>query len=94
MILITKKVAVHRSSKGAQEAHEAIVPPTSLGPSTQLKAELSTEEFSLYLLIWKQWRLSAAARLRKPACLVSLVPCSGKHGQVVEFPVTAATGTT
>ncbi len=84
-----KKVAVHRSSKAAQEAHEAIRPTDLTRPSTQLKAELSTDEFSLYLLIWKRAVASQCqpARLRK----TRLLSQSGSvfwqaRGQVVEFP--------
>lgn len=83
------KVAQHRSSKGAQEAHEAIRPTDLTRPSAQLKAELAADEFSLYLLIWKRAVASQcqAARLRK----TRLVSQSGAvfwqaRGQVVEFP--------
>jgi len=77
------------STLGAQEAHEAIRPTDLTRPSAQLKAELSTEEFSLYLLIWKRAVASQcqAARLRK----TRLLSQSGSvfwqaRGQVVEFP--------
>ncbi len=86
---VPKKVAQHRSSKAAQEAHEAVRPTDLTRPSAQLKAELSTDEFSLYLLIWKRAVASQcqAARLRK----TRLLSQSGSvfwqaQGQVVEFP--------
>jgi len=86
---VPKKVAVHRSSTGAQEAHAAIRPTDLTRPSNQMKVELSADEFNLYLLIWKRAVASQcqAARLRK----TRLVSQSGSiiwqaRGQVVEFP--------
>jgi len=85
---VPKKVAQQRSSKNAQEAHEAIRPTDLTRPSVQLKAELSADEFSLYLLIWKRAVASQcqAARLR----ITRLLTQSGlvfwqARGQVVEF---------
>ncbi|ACK70899.1 DNA topoisomerase I [Gloeothece citriformis PCC 7424] len=49
---IPVKVASHRTSKTAQEAHEAIRPTDIFKPSIELKQEISAEEFELYLLIW------------------------------------------
>ncbi len=51
---VPKKVAKHRSSKSAQEAHEAIRPTDLFVPSTQLRQKLSADAFSLYVLIWKR----------------------------------------
>ena len=86
---IPEKVAKHRSSKSAQEAHEAIRPTDITRPSAQLKEQLSTEEFQLYVLIWKR----AVASLCKPARLrkTRVISQSGEirwqaRGQVVEFP--------
>jgi len=94
---VPKKVAAHRSAKGAQEAHEAIRPTDLTRPSTQLKAELSADEFSLYLLIWKRAVASQcqAARLRKTRLISQSSSVFWQaRGQVVEFQATAATGTT
>ncbi len=86
---VPKKVAQHRSSKSAQEAHEAIRPTDLTRPSAQLKHDLSAEEFGLYLLIWKRALASQcqSARLLK----TRLVTQSGEvywqaQGQVLQFP--------
>lgn len=49
---VPEKVASHRKSKTAQEAHEAIRPTDIRKPSSQLKQEISADEFKLYLLVW------------------------------------------
>jgi DNA topoisomerase-1 len=81
-------VTAHRQSKNAQEAHEAIRPTDIRKASSQLKAELSTEEFELYLLIW----LRTVASQCKPAQIVKsrILTQSGNvfwqaRGQVVTF---------
>ncbi len=78
----------HRSRKNAQEAHEAIRPTDVFRPSTQLRSELSEEEFNLYVLIWKR----AVASQCRPAILrkTQVISQSGDilwqaRGQVVEF---------
>jgi len=85
---VPRKTTQHRSRKGAQEAHEAIRPTDVQRPSAQLRVELSTDEFSLYVMIWKR----AVAALCNPARLrkTRVVTQSGSlyweaRGQVVEF---------
>jgi DNA topoisomerase-1 len=51
---VPQQVAKHRSSKTAQEAHEAIPPTDIFRPSVQLREELPTDEFNLYVMIWKR----------------------------------------
>ena len=60
---VPKKVAQHRKAKGAQEAHEAIRPTDMDRASEHLRAELSTDAFNLYVMIWKR----AIASQCKPA---------------------------
>ena len=85
---LPNKTARHRSKKTAQEAHEAIRPTNVFRPSTELRVELSPDEFSLYVLIWKRAVASQCrpAQLRKTLVIIK----SGEilwqaRGQVVEF---------
>ncbi|MEA5553052.1 type I DNA topoisomerase [Anabaena cylindrica UHCC 0172] len=85
---VPQQVAKHRSSKTAQEAHEAIRPTDVFRPSVQLRAELPTDEFNLYVMIWKRAIASQCrpAQLRKTLIITK----SGNilwqaRGQVIEF---------
>jgi DNA topoisomerase-1 len=85
---VPTKVASHRQAKTAQEAHEAIRPTDIRKPSSQLKEEISAEEFELYLLIW----LRTVASQCKPAQIIKsrILTQSGNlfwqaRGQVVVF---------
>ncbi|MDJ0620487.1 MAG: type I DNA topoisomerase [Calothrix sp. MO_192.B10] len=85
---VPQKTARHRSKKTAQEAHEAIRPTNVFRPSTELRVELSPDEFNLYVLIWKRAIASQCrpAQLRKTLVITQ----SGEilwqaRGQVVEF---------
>ena len=85
---LPNKTARHRSKKTAQEAHEAIRPTNVFRPSVELRVELSADEFSLYVLIWKRAVASQCrpAQLRKTLVIIK----SGEilwqaRGQVVEF---------
>ncbi|TVP68353.1 MAG: type I DNA topoisomerase [Nodularia sp. (in: Bacteria)] len=85
---VPQKLAKHRSSKSAQEAHEAIRPTDVFRPSVELRAELPSDQFNLYVMIWKRAIASQckAAQLRK----TQIVTQSGNllwqaRGQVIEF---------
>ncbi len=85
---VPEKTARHRSKKTAQEAHEAIRPTDVFRPSTELRVQLSPDEFNLYVLIWKRAIASQCrpAQLRKTLVITQ----SGEilwqaRGQVVEF---------
>ncbi len=85
---VPTQVAKHRSSKSAQEAHEAIRPTDVFRPSVQLRLELPDDEFNLYVMIWKRSIASQcrAAQLRKTLVITQ----SGSllwsaRGQVIEF---------
>ncbi|MEM7554714.1 MAG: type I DNA topoisomerase [Cyanobacteria bacterium P01_A01_bin.84] len=85
---LPQRASKHRSSKTAQEAHEAIRPTDVFRPSAQLRLELIPDEFKLYVLIWKRAvaSLCCPAQLRKTL----IVTQSGDilwqaRGQVVEF---------
>ncbi|WP_414586402.1 type I DNA topoisomerase [Scytonema sp. PCC 10023] len=85
---VPPSVAKHRSNKTAQEAHEAIRPTDVFRPSTELRVQLSTDEFNLYVLIWKRAIASQCrpAQLRKTLVITQ----SGQilwqaRGQVIEF---------
>ena len=49
---VPSKVAKQRSSKDAQEAHEAVRPTDLTKASSELKQQLSEDEFALYVMIW------------------------------------------
>ncbi len=85
---VPQQVAKHRSSKSAQEAHEAIRPTDVFRPSVQLREEISADEFNLYVIIWKRAIASQckSAQLRKTQAIAQ----SGNllwqaRGQVIEF---------
>ncbi|BAZ24944.1 DNA topoisomerase I [Kalymmatonema gypsitolerans NIES-4073] len=85
---VPPSVTRHRSNKTAQEAHEAIRPTDVFRPSTELRVQLSTDEFNLYVLIWKRAIASQCrpAQLRKTLVITQ----SGQilwqaRGQVIEF---------
>jgi DNA topoisomerase-1 len=85
---VPQKLTHHRKAKGAQEAHEAIRPTDIHRPSTQLRSELSADDFGLYVLIWKRAMASQCrpARVRQSR----IVTRSGSllwqaKGQVIEF---------
>ncbi|MBX9255294.1 type I DNA topoisomerase [Desmonostoc muscorum CCALA 125] len=85
---VPQSLAKHRSAKLAQEAHEAIRPTDVFRPSAQLREELPSDDFNLYVMIWKRAIASQCrpAQLRK----TQVITQSGNllwlcHGQVVEF---------
>ncbi|MBD2194760.1 MULTISPECIES: type I DNA topoisomerase [Calothrix] len=85
---VPQRTARHRSSKTAQEAHEAIRPTDVFRPSAELRVQLPADEFNLYVLIWKRAIASQCrpAQLRK----TKVITKSGEifwqaRGQVVEF---------
>jgi DNA topoisomerase-1 len=85
---VPQQVAKQRSSKTAQEAHEAIRPTDVFRPSVQLRVELPEDEFNLYVMIWKRAIASQCrpAQVRKTVIITQ----SGNilwqaRGQVVEF---------
>ncbi len=85
---VPKKLTHHRQVKGSQEAHEAIRPTDIHRASAQLKVELSSDAFALYVLIWKRAIASQCqpARVRQ----TRIVTQSGTifwqaKGQVIEF---------
>jgi DNA topoisomerase I len=85
---LPQQTAKHRNAKTAQEAHEAIRPTDVFRPSTQLRVELSPDEFNLYVLIWKRAVASQcrAAQLRKTVIITQSGALLWQaRGQVVEF---------
>ena len=85
---VPEKIASHRSSKTAQEAHEAIRPTDVFRPSVQLREELPPDEFNLYVMIWKRAIASVcrAAILRKTQIITQSGNLLWKAtGQVIEF---------
>lgn len=85
---LPQKATQHRSSKSAQEAHEAIRPTDIHRPSKELRVELSADEFALYVLIWKRAIATQcrAARLRQTRIVTqSGTVCWQAKGQVIEF---------
>ncbi|MEM7581034.1 MAG: type I DNA topoisomerase [Cyanobacteria bacterium P01_A01_bin.80] len=85
---LPQKASRHRSSKTAQEAHEAIRPTDVFRPSAQLRLELLPDEFKLYVLIWKRAvaSLCCPAQLRKTLIITQSGAILWQaRGQVVEF---------
>ncbi len=85
---VPTKVAKQRSSKDAQEAHEAVRPTDLTKASSELKQQLSEDEFALYLMIWMRSIASQCknAQIRK----TTIVTQSGEiqwqaRGQMLEF---------
>ena len=85
---VPMKVSKQRSSKDAQEAHEAVRPTDITRASNELKQQLSEDEFALYLMIW----MRAIASQCKPAQIrkTTIVTQSGEiqwqaRGQMLEF---------
>ncbi len=85
---VPSKQSKHRVSKNSQEAHEAIRPSNLSYSSVQLKQEISSEEFDLYLLIWKR----ALASQCRPALIDKTTVLSQSDsvfwkakGQIVKF---------
>ncbi|MCC0175857.1 type I DNA topoisomerase [Waterburya agarophytonicola K14] len=85
---VPQKATKFKANKSAQEAHEAIRQSDLTYPSTQLKQEISQEEFSLYLLIWKRAIASQCAPATIAKTTVSIkardITWIAK-GQIVEF---------
>lgn len=85
---LPQKATQHRSSKNAQEAHEAVRPTHIDRSAAALQSELDADAFALYILIWKRTiaSLCAPARIRQTRIYTQ----SGEalwlaKGQVVEF---------
>jgi DNA topoisomerase-1 len=85
---VPTKTTSHRKLKGSQEAHEAIRPTDINRASAQLKVELSSDDFALYVLIWKRAIASQCqpARVRQTRILTKSGAISWQaKGQVIEF---------
>lgn len=85
---VPKKTTSHRQVKGAQAAHEAIRPTDIHRASAQLKVELSSDQFALYVLIWKRAIASQcrAAQVRQTRIITQSGNISWQaKGQVIEF---------
>ncbi|GAP94673.1 type I DNA topoisomerase [Leptolyngbya sp. NIES-2104] len=85
---VPQKVTHHRKVKGSQEAHEAIRPTDITRASAQLKLELSSDEFALYVLIWKRAIASQCqpAKVRQTRILTRSGNINWQaKGQVIEF---------
>ncbi|MCY7322575.1 MAG: type I DNA topoisomerase, partial [Phormidesmis sp. CAN_BIN36] len=85
---VPKKVTHHRKVKGSQEAHEAIRPTDVNRASAQLRLELSSDAFALYVLIWKRSVATQCqpARVRQTCILTQSGPIFWQaKGQVIEF---------
>jgi DNA topoisomerase-1 len=85
---VPKQQTHHRQPKGAQEAHEAIRPTDIHRASAQLKVELSSDEFALYVLIWKRALASQCqpAKVRQTRILTKSGTIFWQaKGQVIEF---------
>jgi DNA topoisomerase I len=85
---VPTKVSKQRSSKDAQEAHEAVRPTDITKSSSELKQQLSADEFALYVMIW----MRSIASQCKPAQIrkTTIVTQSGEiqwqaRGQMLEF---------
>ena len=85
---VPNRVPKHKSSKGAQEAHEAIRPTEVLRTPAKTKAEVNAEQAALYELIWLR---AIAANCRNAELLkTKIITQSGSvywqaHGRVLQF---------
>lgn len=52
---LPEKPQIYKSKKAAQEAHEAIRPTNLAHPPSVIKSYLTTDEYKLYLLIWRRF---------------------------------------
>jgi len=52
---LPEEPVVYKSKKGAQDAHEAVRPTEVAYSPEKIKSDLSSDQFKLYQLIWKQF---------------------------------------
>ena len=52
---LPEEPVIYKSKKGAQDAHEAIRPTEVAYSPEKIKSDLSSDQFKLYQLIWKQF---------------------------------------
>lgn len=86
---VPNKITQHRSSKGAQEVHEAIRPTDVDRTPAQLESQASAESVKLHDLIWNRTvaSLCQSARLRKTRGVTQSGSAYWEaRGQVLEFP--------
>ena len=72
--MLVPKTRRYRSSKGSQDAHEAIRPVDIRLTPDRLKAHISPAQLSLYRLIWNRF---AATQLRDAVVLATTVTVTG-----------------
>lgn len=85
---LPNRLTKHRSSKSAQEAHEAIRPTDVFLKSVDLREKVPPDEFNLYVIIWKRAIASLCkdARIRKTTIITQSEKLLWQaRGQVVEF---------
>ena len=85
---LPQKATKFKTNKNSQEAHEAIRPCDLSYPSIKLKQEISSEEFKLYLLIWKRAIASQCcpAVINKTTVFIKSGDITWKaKGQTVQF---------
>ncbi len=85
---VPQKTTQHGNSKGAQSAHEAIRPTDVYRSSKELRAQLSADQFALYVLIWKRAVASRcqSARVRQTQILTQSDSVYWQaKGQVIQF---------
>jgi DNA topoisomerase-1 len=86
---LPKKPPVYKARKGAQEAHEAIRPTSSLRQPEQLAGFLKKDELALYRLIWNRFVACQMAPAVYDRTLVEIEAGPGlfrASGQVLKFP--------
>lgn len=85
---LPNRLTKHRSSKSAQEAHEAIRPTDVFLKSVELREKVPPDEFDLYVIIWKRAIASLCkdAQIRKTTITTQSEQLLWQaRGQIVEF---------
>ncbi|MBN1230976.1 MAG: type I DNA topoisomerase [Anaerolineales bacterium] len=91
---VPEKIPQHKTkSKGAQEAHEAIRPTSTLRTPTKIKDHLNREQYRLYSLIWKRFVASQMKAALYDTLSVDIEGTGGPHiyrlrtsGSAIHFP--------
>lgn len=91
---LPKKAPKHKTSaKGAQEAHEAIRPTSSMRTPKAVKKYLNAGQYKLYRLIWQRFLASQMATAVYDTLRVEIIAKSEKHeymlrasGSAIKFP--------
>lgn len=89
---LPSKPPVYKSKKSAQEAHEAIRPASALRIPSDIKDNLTRDQFRLYTLIWNRLVASQMANALLELTSIDIKPAGAEKylfrasGTVIKFP--------